>query len=78
MAEQNLPTSAEQAQRVTPDAIMQLGTAFWGSKALLSAVELKVFQELCETPDLKAATNFVTDSAYIPAVHATSSMPCWR
>lgn len=49
MAEQNLPTSAEQAQRVTPDAIMQLGTAFWGSKALLSAVELKVFQELCET-----------------------------
>ena len=27
----------------TPDAIMQLGMAFWGSKALLSAVELRLF-----------------------------------
>ena len=49
MAEQKLPTSAEQAETVTPDAIMQLGVAFWGSKTLLSAVELKVFQLLCET-----------------------------
>ena len=32
--------------QVTPDAIMQLGTAFWGSKTLLSAVELGVFSEL--------------------------------
>ncbi len=24
----------------TPDAIMQLGSAFWGSKVLLSAIEL--------------------------------------
>jgi hypothetical protein len=31
---------------VTPDAIMQLGLGFWGSKALLSAVELGVFTEL--------------------------------
>lgn len=31
---------------LTPDKIMQLGTAFWGSKALLSAVELGVFTEL--------------------------------
>ncbi|MGH3866672.1 MAG: methyltransferase [Pseudonocardiaceae bacterium] len=30
----------------TPDAIMRLGTAFWGSKTLLSAVELGVFSEL--------------------------------
>jgi SAM-dependent methyltransferase len=37
------------AEEVTPDAIMQLGVAFWGSKTLLSAVELKVFQRLCET-----------------------------
>ena len=34
---------------VTPDAIMQLGTAFWASKTLLSAVELGVFSELAET-----------------------------
>lgn len=33
-------------QDVTPDAILQLGLAFWGSKTLLSAVELGVFTEL--------------------------------
>jgi precorrin-6B methylase 2 len=32
--------------RVTPDAIMELGFAFWGSKTLLSAIELGVFSEL--------------------------------
>ena len=31
---------SEQATQVTPDAIMQLGLGFWGSKTLLSAVEL--------------------------------------
>lgn len=31
---------------VTPEAIMQLGLGFWGSKALLSAVELGVFTSL--------------------------------
>src|SRR4051812_42905118 len=31
---------------VTPDAILQLGFAFWGSKTLLSAIELGVFSEL--------------------------------
>jgi O-methyltransferase domain/Dimerisation domain len=38
----------------TPAAIMQLGTAFWGSKTLLSAVELKVFAVLSETGPLDA------------------------
>jgi hypothetical protein len=33
-------------QQPTPDAIMQLGLAFWGSKALLSAVELDLFSTL--------------------------------
>jgi hypothetical protein len=33
---------------VTPDAIMQLGLGFWGSKALLSAVELGLFSELAD------------------------------
>jgi hypothetical protein len=30
----------------TPEAIMELGHAFWGSRALLSAVELGLFSEL--------------------------------
>ncbi len=37
-------------QPATPDRIMQLGMAFWGSKALLSAVELGVFSELALEP----------------------------
>lgn len=32
--------------QVSPDAILQLGLGFWGSKTLLSAVELGVFTEL--------------------------------
>jgi hypothetical protein len=35
---------------VTPDAIMQLGFGFWGSKALLSAVELGLFTLLADGP----------------------------
>ena len=38
------------AGEVTPDQIMQLGMAFWGSKTLLSAVELGVFSELAKQP----------------------------
>ena len=34
----------------TPDRILQLGWGFWGSKALLSAVELGVFTELATAP----------------------------
>src|SRR5262245_45366271 len=33
-----------------PDAILQLGLAFWGSKALLSAVELGLFTTLARGP----------------------------
>jgi SAM-dependent methyltransferase len=36
-------------EQVTPDAILQLGLGFWGSKALLSGVELGVFSELAES-----------------------------
>jgi hypothetical protein len=35
---------------VTPDAIMQLSFAFWGSKTLLSAVELGLFTLLADGP----------------------------
>lgn len=41
-------TAVEDAAQVTPDAIMQLGLAFWGSKTLLSAVELGAFSELAD------------------------------
>ena len=33
-----------------PDAIMQLGVGFWGSKTLLSAIELGLFTELAKGP----------------------------
>jgi len=39
---------------VTPDAILQLGFAFWGSKTLLSAIELGVFTELAGGDGLDA------------------------
>ena len=34
----------------TPEKIMHLGMAFWGSKTLLSAVELEVFTILAKEP----------------------------
>jgi hypothetical protein len=37
------------AVEVTPDGILQLGLGFWGSKTLLSAVELGVFTELAKS-----------------------------
>jgi O-methyltransferase domain/Dimerisation domain len=39
-------SAVEYGNRLTPAAIMRLGTAFWGAKTLLSAVELGVFSEL--------------------------------
>ena len=40
----------------TPDSIMQLGLGFWGSKTLLSAVELGLFTELAKENSLDAQT----------------------
>src|SRR5215208_7264404 len=40
----------------TPDSIMQLGLGFWGSKTLLSAVELGLFTELAKENSLDAET----------------------
>lgn len=37
-------------QTITPDHIMQIGSGFWASKTLLSAVELGVFTELARRP----------------------------
>jgi hypothetical protein len=42
------------ASATTPDAIMELGHAFWGSKTLLSAVEVGLFSELASAGALDA------------------------
>lgn len=48
-------SAAATGRPVTPELIMQLGFGFWGSKALLSAVELGVFTALAGGPlDLEA------------------------
>ena len=44
--------AVEHPVEVTPDAILQLGLGFWGSKTLLSAVELGVFRQLAEAGGL--------------------------
>jgi hypothetical protein len=43
-------TAASGADPIAPDLIMQLGMSFWGSKALLSAIEVGLFSELAEGP----------------------------
>ncbi len=40
--------------QITPDALLQLGLGFWGSKTLLSAVELGLFTELASGGPLNA------------------------
>ena len=54
MSELETASAVEQAEPVTPDAIMQLGLAFWGSKTLLSAVEMRLFAVLSEAGPLDA------------------------
>src|SRR6266853_2990691 len=40
---------------VSPEHIMQVGLGFWGSKTLLSAVEMELFTELAKHPEDLAA-----------------------
>ncbi len=42
--------SATSSPQPTPEAIMQLGLGFWGSKTLLSACEIGLFSELAAGP----------------------------
>jgi hypothetical protein len=42
------------APTVTPEQIMQLGLGFWGSKTLLSAIELGLFSTLASGPASEA------------------------
>src|SRR5436190_20634520 len=55
------------AREITPDAIMQLGFGYWGSKTLLSAVELGLFTELAQGPltleEIRARLNLHERSA---------------
>ena len=43
-------TTPAPGDSVTPEHIMQVGLGFWGSKTLLSAVEMEVFTELSRRP----------------------------
>ena len=54
MSEPNKGSTADHADAPTSDAILQLGVAFWGSKALMSAVELNVFGVLSAAGPLDA------------------------
>ena len=45
-----LRTADDAPGALSPEGIMQLGLGFWGSKTLLSAVELGVFTELGDGP----------------------------
>ncbi len=54
MSKSKTMSTVAQAEALAPDAIMQLGCAFWGSKTLLSAVELKLFAALSEAGPLAA------------------------
>ena len=54
MTQPDSPTAVEHAEQVTPDAIMPLGLAFWGSTTLLSAVELGLFAVIGKAGGLHA------------------------
>ena len=45
-----------QITTTAPDKILQLGSAFWGSKTLLSAIELGLFTQLARTGPLDLAS----------------------
>jgi hypothetical protein len=77
----NLAEQASHRQRqaacvpatLTPERILHLGLGFWGSKTLLSAVELGVFTQLAQGP-LSGQTSSGA-SASTGAARTTSSMP---
>jgi O-methyltransferase domain/Dimerisation domain len=54
MSKPTTVSTPQQGQALTPDRIMQLGLGFWGSKTLLSAVELKLFAILSKAGPLDA------------------------
>lgn len=45
----------QQHNQPTPQTIMQIGTGFWASKILLSAVKFEVFTRLVEQKEMTGA-----------------------
>ncbi len=45
----------QQNNHPTPESIMQIGTGFWASKILLTAVKFQLFTKLAEQPGMPAA-----------------------
>ena len=45
----------QQSNHPTPESIMQIGTGFWASKILLTAVKFQLFTKLAEKPGMPAA-----------------------
>jgi hypothetical protein len=70
------------AQDISPDAIVQLGFGYWGSKTLLSAVELGLFTELAKGPlaadDIRARLNLHPRGArdFLDALVALGMLRC--
>ena len=58
----------------TPEHLLQIGTGFWASKVLLSAVELELFTDTRRTPGDPRRHQHAA-SACIHAPRATSSTP---
>lgn len=48
----NTPAHSDRGLPVTPEPILQMGFAFWGSRALVSAIEVGVFAELAGSTGL--------------------------
>ena len=63
------------SDQTTPEAILQLGFGFWGSKTLLSAVELGVFSALAPGP-LDAQTLMAPSGA--PSTECPRLLGCPR
>ena len=42
------PKGSPASEQASPERILQLGLGFWGSKSLLSAVEIGLFTELAK------------------------------
>ena len=61
------------AEGASPSRILDIGYAFWRSKALLSAVELDVFTILAEGPQHSAFTNVVRATS---SMHSSRSACC--
>lgn len=61
---------------VSPSRIMEVGMAFWPSKVLLSAIELRLFSELGSRAMMVTATIACAATAKTDRANSTSAGPC--